>query len=88
MGWRSAPVSGADGSKQTPDVCSQELPFYWKEQTGKAQGARCIKSKGELGYINVITEDEGMRPACWLDMNRVVIVSALMPLHDITDVLK
>ncbi len=50
---------------------------YWTrtQSTTNTQGARCIKSKGELGYINVITEDEGMRPACWLDMTRVVILS-------------
>ena len=43
---------------------------YWTrtQSTSNVQGARCIKSKGELGYINVITEDEGMRPACWLDL--------------------
>ena len=49
---------------------------YWtrSQSSSNTQGARCIKSKGELGYINVITEDEGMRPACWLDMSRVVII--------------
>lgn len=48
---------------------------YWTrtQSTSNIQGARCIKSKGELGYINVITEDEGMRPACWLDVNQAVI---------------
>ncbi|MBQ7850587.1 MAG: hypothetical protein IJ343_12740 [Clostridia bacterium] len=50
---------------------------YWSrtQSTSNRQGARCIKSKGELGYINVITLDEGMRPACWLDMTKVVIAS-------------
>ena len=50
---------------------------YWTrtQSTSNTQGARCIKSKGELGYINVITEDEGMRPACWLDMQQVHILS-------------
>lgn len=49
---------------------------YWtrNQSTNNRQGARCIKSKGELGYINVITEDEGMRPACWLDMEQVTIL--------------
>lgn len=49
---------------------------YWtrSQSTSNTQGARCIKSKGELGYINVITEDEGMRPACWLDLTKIVIV--------------
>ena len=36
---------------------------------------RCIKSQGEIGYINVITEDEGMRPACWLDLTKAAILS-------------
>ena len=50
---------------------------YWSrtQSTSNTQGARCIKSKGELGYINVITEDEGMRPACWLDMTKAAILS-------------
>lgn len=48
---------------------------YWTrtQSTSNIQGARCIKSKGELGYINVITEDEGMRPACWLDLSQAAI---------------
>ena len=48
---------------------------YWSrtQSTSNTQGARCIKSKGELGYINVITEDEGMRPACKLDLTKVAI---------------
>lgn len=50
---------------------------YWTrtQSTSNAQGARCIKSKGELGYINVITEDEGMRPACWLSLADLDILS-------------
>lgn len=43
---------------------------YWtrSQSTSNIQAARCIKSKGELGYINVITLNEGMRPACYVDM--------------------
>jgi len=50
---------------------------YWtrSQSTSNKQGARCIKSKGELGYINVITEDEGMRPACCLDMTKAIVAS-------------
>ena len=50
---------------------------YWAytQSTSNAQGARCIKSQGEIGYINVITEDEGMRPACWLDLTKAAILS-------------
>lgn len=48
---------------------------YWTrtQSTTNIQAARCIKSKGEIGYINVITEDEGVRPACWLDLTKIVI---------------
>ena len=35
-----------------------------------------------MGYINVITEDEGMRPACWLDMTKVVILSGTGTMED------
>lgn len=57
---------------------------YWSrtQSSTNTQGARCIKSKGELGYINVITEDEGMRPACWLDMTKVVIASGSGTMED------
>ena len=50
---------------------------YWTrtQSTSNKQGARCIKSKGEIGYINVITEDEGLRPACCLDTSKVTILS-------------
>ncbi|MDD6050282.1 MAG: DUF6273 domain-containing protein [Clostridiales bacterium] len=50
---------------------------YWSctQSTTNIQGARCIKSQGELGYINVITENLGLRPACWLDLAQVHIQS-------------
>ena len=50
---------------------------YWTrtQSTSNKQGARCIKSKGEIGYINVITEDEGLRPACWLRLSCLDILS-------------
>ncbi len=48
---------------------------YWtrSQSTSNTQAARCIKSKGELGYINVITLNEGMRPACYVDMALIEI---------------
>lgn len=50
---------------------------YWSrtQSTSNKQGARCIKSQGEIGYINVITEDEGLRPACWLVLADLDILS-------------
>ena len=57
---------------------------YWTrtQSTTNRQGVRCIKSKGELGYINCITEDEGMRPACWLDMAKVEIIAGSGTMED------
>ena len=57
---------------------------YWSrsQSTTNKQAARCIKSKGEVGYINVITEDEGMRPVAWLDLSKIVITGGAGTLED------
>ena len=58
-------------------------PYWTRDQsTSDARHARCTKDEGELGRINVITEDLGMRPACWLDMTKVVIASGTGTLED------
>lgn len=48
---------------------------YWTrtQSTSNVKAARCTKSQGELGYMTVDREDEGMRPACWLDLTKIVI---------------
>ena len=57
-------------------VRGSHSPYWTRSQsTSNKQGARCIKSQGEIGYINVITEDEGLRPACCLDLTKVEILS-------------
>ncbi len=57
-------------------VRGSHSPYWTRTQSStNIQGARCVKSKGELGYINVITEDEGMRPACWLDLTQARLLS-------------
>ena len=57
-------------------VRGSHSPYWTRTQsTSNKQGARCIKSQGEIGYINVITEDEGLRPACCLDTSKVTILS-------------
>lgn len=57
---------------------------YWTcdQSTSDARHARCTKDQGELGRINVITEDLGMRPACYLDMSKVVIASGSGTMED------
>lgn len=57
---------------------------YWTrtQSTSDARHARCTKDEGEIGRINVITEDLGMRPACVLDLTRAVILSGAGTVED------
>ena len=58
-------------------------PYWTRDRSSSYKyGARCIKSKGELGYINVITVDEGMRPGCYLDLSKVVILGGSGTMED------
>lgn len=64
-------------------VRGSHSPYWTRTQsTSNTQGARCIKSEGELGYINVITEDEGMRPACWLNLAQLDILYGTGTMED------
>lgn len=59
-------VYGANRGKHSP---------YWTrdQSTSDARHARCTKAAGNLGRINVITLDEGMRPACMLNLDALTI---------------
>ncbi len=58
-------------------------PYWARTQSiSNIQGARCTKFDGQLGYISVSTDNEGMRPACWLDLNAVVIQSGSGTMED------
>ncbi len=59
-------VYGVDHGKHSP---------YWTrdQSTSDPRHARCTKAKGNLGRINVITVDEGMRPACMLSLDSLTI---------------
>ena len=57
---------------------------YWTltQSTTNPQAACCTKAKGNIGYINVITVDEGCRPACYLDLSLAVITGGSGTLDD------
>ena len=57
---------------------------YWTrtQSTSNVKAARCTKSQGELGYITVTTDDEGMRPACWLRLEQIRIDSGSGTMED------
>lgn len=51
-------------------------PFWTRTQsTTEAYGAVCTKEKGNLGYIRVVVQNEGCRPAVYLDINQLAIES-------------
>ena len=57
---------------------------YWTrtQSTSNVKAARCTKSQGELGYMTVDREDEGMRPACWLRLEQIRIDSGSGTMED------
>lgn len=58
-------------------------PYWTRDQsTSDARHARCTKAKGNLGRINVITLDEGMRPACRLALSALTITGGSGTMED------
>lgn len=57
---------------------------YWtRTQSSTAKyGALCTKAEGNLGYIRVVVADEGCRPACYLDVNSLVITGGAGTMDD------
>ena len=49
---------------------STKFSPYWtrSQSTTLISGARCTKVKGNIGYIRVVVEDVGWRPACRLNL--------------------
>ncbi len=58
-------------------------PYWLRDQsTSDARHARCTKQDGSVGRINVITVDLGFRPACYLDMSKVIIAGGTGTMED------
>lgn len=57
---------------------------YWTSERSTAYkyGWRCIKQSGSIGYINVITLNEGCRPVCNVLLDKVVIASGTGTMED------
>lgn len=56
---------------------STKFSPYWTrtQSTTLISGARCTKVKGNLGYIRVVVQNLGWRPACRLNLNAAEITS-------------
>ena len=57
---------------------------YWtrNQSTTDARHARCTKDEGEVGHIISDRENEGVRPACYLDLSLTEIVSGSGTMDD------
>lgn len=49
---------------------------YWTRSQSKTSnyGANCTKQGGNIGWIRVVVADEGVRPACYLDLTAAQVV--------------
>lgn len=57
---------------------------YWtrNQSTTDARHARCTKDEGEVGHIISDRENEGVRPACYLDLSLAEVVSGTGTMDD------
>lgn len=81
--WAKVDASRGDDLFVYSSKYGRHSPYWLRDQsTSDRRHARCTKDEGEVGRINVITEDLGMRPACFLDMSRVAIASGSGTMED------
>lgn len=58
-------------------------PYWTRTQSEtRAYGAVCTKENGNLGYIRVVVQNEGCRPAILLDARRITIAGGSGTLDD------
>lgn len=57
---------------------------YWTRSQSKTSNyaANCTKDGGQLGWIRVVVANEGVRPACYLDLSLAVITGGSGTLDD------
>lgn len=48
-------------------------PYWTRTQGSNKYSANCTKSKGEIGWIRVVVQNEGCRPACYIDLEKIDI---------------
>ncbi len=58
-------------------------PYWTRSQSAShAYAAICTKAEGNLGYIRVVVQNEGCRPACYLKLDSVTITGGNGTLQD------
>lgn len=74
-GWATEYAIEVTGAFVYQRKMGKHSPYWVMDQsTTNKQGARCTKQEGDIGYINVITLNEGARPTCVVDLSRVQIL--------------
>ena len=57
-------------------------PYWTRTQGSNGYSANCTKSKGEIGWIRVVVQNEGCRPACVILLDQVMIAGGSGALDD------
>ena len=57
-------------------------PYWTRTQGSNKYSANCTKAKGDIGWIRVVVQNEGCRPACWLDLTRLTVAGGSGTLED------
>lgn len=77
------PYALANGLYHYSGNYSKYSPYWTRSQSTTANyGARCTKVKGNLGYIRVVVENLGWRPALRLDLTKAEIQSGAGTMDD------
>ncbi len=81
--WAKVDASRGDDLFVYGSKYGSHSPYWLRDQsTSDDRHARCTKDQGEVGHINVITVDLGMRPVCYLDMSKVQIAFGTGTMED------
>ena len=72
----ATPYALQNGLYQYGLLHGNSSPYWSRTQHKKASyGAICTKAGGNLGYIRVVVQNEGCRPACTLNLDGIKIDS-------------
>ena len=77
------PYALANGLYHYSGANSKYSPYWTRSQSTTANyGARCTKYEGNLGYIRVVVENLGWRPALRIDLNKAIPIGGLGTMDD------
>jgi hypothetical protein len=57
-------------------------PYWTRTQGSNKYSANCTKQEGQIGWIRVVVQNEGCRPACWLRLDALTVSGGAGTLED------